>query len=114
MSSTFNHYTKDPSSSKENLAKFNKNDDYNPRNKVMADHKGIVICRNGRKIFMQNHLPDIDIGNNYRQVGMELDFDGSLDEILGLTTQKDKVRFGKEFFNFLREKGFIETIRYLF
>lgn len=81
----------------------------NGRFRVMKEHTGVLIVRNGRHLFTIKKIPGqsfVDFGNNDYNIGVELEFTGSLDELFGVPTQKNNVSLNQNAWDLLFHKGF--------
>ena len=61
------------------------------RFEIRKENNGIVFTRNGRQIDVLQRTSLFNFQNNDRYIGVEVDFDPSLDELFGITTSKQSV-----------------------
>jgi len=61
-----------------------------PRHKIMKEHHGLIVCRNGRQVDVVS--PKWTKFQNYdMNIKIELDFDAELDGCFGITTSKQQI-----------------------
>jgi hypothetical protein len=71
-----------------------------PRKKMREDYMGIFVYRNGR--FIDTYKWDKISWQSYsRQIGIAIDFPAELDEVFGITPQKQTIAMGEEVENLL-------------
>lgn len=75
-----------------------------PRFAIRKDHKGAIVCRNGRQIEIVR-VDNIDWNNYSRQVGVEIDFPAELDELFGVTPDKQTIVFSDVVVKALHDNG---------
>lgn len=72
----------------------------------MNDYQGIVVSRMGRVIDTVVRTPWGRFSNNDRFIGIELEFDASLDSEFGVTTSKQQIVLSDRIWDKLEEEGF--------
>ena len=75
-----------------------------PRFVIRKDLKGAVVCRNGRQIEVVR-VDGVDWNNYSRQVGVEIDFPAELDELFGVTPDKQTIVFSDAVVKALHDNG---------
>lgn len=76
----------------------------NARFRVMKEHNGIIMMRNGRQIDVVR-WPDETFLNYDRYWGVEVDFPASLDEEFSITTAKQQVVASDRIWEILKQHG---------
>jgi hypothetical protein len=89
-----------------------------PRLKVMKDNNGLIILRAGRQIDVVTRIQDrpdnyMTLQNYDRNWGIEIDFDPTLDEEFGVTTNKQQITISDRMWDILRQNGVINTLKAL-
>lgn len=77
----------------------------NQRWHIMNDYHGIVVSRMGRVIDVVGRTPWGRFVNYDRFIGIELEFDASLDSEFGVTTSKQQITLSDRIWDKLEEEG---------
>lgn len=80
---------------------------------VMKDNNGIVVMRAGRQIDVVTKTPFTTFVNYDRNWKAEIDFEPTLDEYFGVTTNKQQIVITEGMWDILKEKGLNATIKAL-
>lgn len=84
-----------------------------PRKSLREDYTGIFVYRNGR--FIDTYKWDKISWQSYaRQVGVSIDFPAELDEIFGITPQKQTIAMGEEVEQILIKANVLGAYRSLY
>ncbi|MEQ8842548.1 MAG: ATP-binding protein [Acidimicrobiales bacterium] len=82
------------------------------RANVRKNNNGVFVTRNGR--FIELVKTDVISWNNYmRQVGVALDFPPALDEVFGVTPDKQTIVFNERVEDLLRTHGVVRAMNSL-
>ncbi|HEX6947168.1 MAG TPA: ATP-binding protein [Acidimicrobiia bacterium] len=82
------------------------------RTRIRTDYNGIFVTRNGR--FIELAKPDVIAWNPYaRQVGLAIDFPPQLDELFGVTPDKQSISLSDPLLHMLEDHGVIRAFRHL-
>lgn len=84
-----------------------------PRLAIRKKNHGIIFCRAGRQLDVVPP-PWISFGNDLRHIGVEVDFNPSLDEEFGVSTSKQGVSVTESMWDKLREEGVEAEISQMF
>ena len=85
----------------------------NSRLGIRKENNGIAVCRNGRQIDVVNPVPLTTFLTNDRYVGIEIDFDATLDDEFGITTAKQQITISDRIWDALRTNGVPDAIEAL-
>lgn len=83
------------------------------RFKVMKENNGLIMLRAGRQIDVVTKLPDVTLINYDRNWGIEIDFDPTLDEEFGVTTNKQQITISDRMWDLLKQNGVISALKAL-
>lgn len=61
------------------------------RFEIRKENNGLIFTRNGRQVDVLQRSEVANFQNNDRYIGVEIDFDATLDELFGITTSKQSV-----------------------
>lgn len=86
---------------------------YNSRYAVMDRYNGLIVSRKGRVIDVITQLKKTRFINNDKFIGVELDFDPSLDSEFGITTAKQQISISNRIWPILEKEGLYSTIKNL-
>jgi hypothetical protein len=82
------------------------------RLKLKRDYNGVIMTRHGRFIqIWQPNVRNVQWNNYMRQVGIHLDFPPELDEVFGITPDKQTITPGIEVIDALENKGVWRSVR---
>lgn len=84
----------------------------NPRFRVMKEHNGLIVMRNGRQIDVVN-IPWRTLLTYDRNWGVEVDFPATLDEEFSITTSKQQVVPSDRIWTLLRQANVDKAIEQL-
>jgi hypothetical protein len=84
-----------------------------PRLRVMKDNNGLVMLRAGRQIDVVTKIPDVTFVNFDRNWGIEIDFDPTLDEEFGVTTNKQQITISERMWDLLKQNGVLNAMKEL-
>ena len=82
----------------------------NSRYSIMKDYTGVIMVRNDR-IISVDRLQPVRFGNNDINIGIELSFAGTADELFGITSKKNQVSLRKAVVEALDKMGLPRGIR---
>jgi hypothetical protein len=82
-----------------------------PRLKVMKENNGFIMLRAGRQIDVVTKIPDVTLVNFDRNWGIEIDFDPTLDEEFGVTTNKQQITISDRMWDLLKQNGVINALK---
>lgn len=77
----------------------------NPRFSVLADHNGIIVMREGRQIDVVPRGGWLNVNNDDRYWGVEIDVPATLDEEMSITTSKQRVILSERIWDLLDQHG---------
>ena len=77
----------------------------NPRFSVLADHNGIIVMREGRQIDVVPRGGWLNVNNDDRYWGVEIDVPATLDEEMSITTSKQRVILSDRIWDLLEKHG---------
>lgn len=91
---------------------------HNARFRIMKDYNGILVCRANRQIEIVTRIPIRKLEeerptliNFDRFWSVEMDFDPTLDEFFGITTNKQQIVFSEAMIDHLADHGFGRLIK---
>jgi hypothetical protein len=84
-----------------------------PRLRVMKENNGLVMLRAGRQIDVVTKIPDVTLVNFDRNWGIEIDFDPTLDEEFGVTTNKQQITVSERMWDLLKQNGVLNAMKEL-
>lgn len=84
-----------------------------PRLRVMKENNGLVMLRAGRQIDIVTKIPDATIVNYDFNWGIEIDFDPTLDEEFGVTTNKQQITVSERMWDLLKQNGVLNAMKEL-
>lgn len=84
-----------------------------PRLRVMKDNNGLIMLRAGRQIDVVTKIPDVTLVNFDRNWGIEIDFDPTLDEEFGVTTNKQQITISERMWDLLKQNGVLNAMKEL-
>lgn len=93
------------------------NSEIKNRMKTMIENNAyFIVCRAGRQIDIVRDTnyqssDDIVVGNNDKNWAIELDFDASLDELFGITTNKQQVEIDESLWEIFKQNGIPAMIK---
>jgi hypothetical protein len=82
-----------------------------PRWKVMKENNGFIVLRAGRQIDVVTKIPDKVLQNYDCNWGVEIDFDPTLDEYFGVTTNKQQITISEGMWEMLKQNGVLNAMR---
>src|SRR5262249_6634613 len=84
-----------------------------PRLDVMSENNGLIMMRAGRQIDVVTKipLPGFVLVNYDRNWGAEIDFDPSLDEYFGVTTNKQQITITEGMWEMLKQNGLFSALK---
>jgi hypothetical protein len=85
-----------------------------PRLRVMDENNGLIIMRAGRQIDVVTKIPGKVVQNYDRNWGIEVDFDPTLDEEFGVTTNKQQITISERMWEILKQNGVINAAKELY
>lgn len=86
----------------------------NKRFAIMKEHRGIIICRNGRQIdVVDAKCPWFTFQNYDRNWQVEIDFPPTLDEEFSITTSKQQIVVSQRMWEILEDQGIKAAIQKL-
>jgi hypothetical protein len=77
----------------------------NPRFNVLAEHNGIIVMREGRQIDVVPRGGWLNVNNDDRYWGVEIDVPATLDEEMAITTSKQRVILSERIWDLLDQHG---------
>jgi hypothetical protein len=77
----------------------------NARFKVLSEHNGIIVMREGRQIDVVPRGGWLNVNNDDRYWGVELDVPATLDEEMAITTSKQRVILSDRIWELLGQHG---------
>ncbi len=77
----------------------------NARFSVLADHNGIIVLREGRQIDVVPRGGWLNVNNDDRYWGVEIDVPATLDEEMSITTSKQRVILSPRIWDLLDQNG---------
>lgn len=80
---------------------------------VMKENNGIIMMRAGRQIDVIMKTPFLTFVNYDRNWKAEIDFEPTLDEYFGVTTNKQQIVISEAMWDILKDKGLNATIKAL-
>ncbi|HEX5759535.1 MAG TPA: ATP-binding protein [Thermoanaerobaculia bacterium] len=86
---------------------------WSSRLKVMKDNNGFIVLRAGRQIDLVTKIPDVTLVNFDRNWGIEIDFDPTLDEEFGVTTNKQQITISERMWDLLKQNGVLSAMKEL-
>ncbi len=78
---------------------------------VMKENNGIIVMRAGRQIDVVNRAPFTTFVNYDRNWKAEIDFEPTLDEYFGVTTNKQQITISEGMWDILKDKGLNAAIK---
>jgi hypothetical protein len=85
-----------------------------PRLRVMEENNGLIVMRAGRQIDVVTKIPGKVVQNYDRNWGIEVDFDPTLDEEFGVTTNKQQITISERMWEILKQNGVINAAKELY
>jgi len=82
-----------------------------PRWKVMKENNGFIILRAGRQIDVVTKIPDKVLQTYDCNWGLEIDFDPTLDEYFGVTTNKQQITISEGMWAMLTQNGVLNAMK---
>jgi hypothetical protein len=84
----------------------------NARFPIRKENNGIIVLRKGRQIDVVNaNCPWTTFQNNDRYIGIEFDFDPTLDEEFSITTSKQQIGVSERMWEILKDRGVYNAIK---
>jgi Histidine kinase-, DNA gyrase B-, and HSP90-like ATPase len=84
------------------------------RLKVRAKNAGLLVMRAGRQVDVIDKFPPkwgLSLQHNDRYWAAELDFDPALDELFGVTTNKQQITITENIWEILKAAGFVSAVK---
>ena len=81
------------------------------RLRVMKENNGFIILRAGRQIDVVTKIPDKVLQHYDINWGLEIDFDPTLDEEFGVTTNKQQITVSERMWDFLKQNGVLNAMK---
>ena len=78
---------------------------------VRKENEGFIIMRAGRQIQAVKSNPWFSIVNNDRYWGVEIDFEPTLDELFGVTVNKQQIEMGESLWDIFEKNGMHSAIK---
>ena len=72
---------------------------------VMKENNGIIVMRAGRQVDVLTRVPFTTFVNYDRNWVVEIDFEPTLDEYFGVTTNKQQITISEAMWDILKERG---------
>jgi len=86
------------------------------REKIRKEYNGFFMTRHGRfiELWKPNDIENVNWNNYMRQVAVHIDFPPELDEVFGITPDKQVIRPVPLVIDLLESKGIFRTMRNLY